>query len=190
MVDQLELETVHLSDAALVVVDGNLGPEQAERVLAAAARAGVRVACDPVSVAKAARLSPLLHDVFLVTPNAAELAALTGRAADDWRESVVDLHARGVQHVWLRRGAEGSWVCSRGYDPVHLPVVEADVVDVTGAGDAMLAAWIAAWLDGADPVAAAARGHLAAAATVTSAHTVRPDLAEVLARLAGADQDA
>ena len=56
----------------------------------------------------------------------------------------------------------------------------ATVVDVTGAGDAMLAAWVAAWLRGVDPVEAAREGHRAAAATIESGHTVRPDLADVL----------
>ncbi|MBI4901061.1 MAG: carbohydrate kinase family protein [Actinobacteria bacterium] len=180
VVDALVLETVHLSDAALVVVDGNLAHEQASLVVAAAAAAGVRVAFEPVSVAKAARLADLVHDLFLVTPNADELAAVTGRPTVQWRESVADLHDRGVEHVWVRHGADGSWMCTRGGEPVHLAAEPASVVDVTGAGDAMLAAWVAAWLDGADPVAAARTGHRAAAATIESPHTVRPDLADVL----------
>ena len=104
----------------------------------------------------------------------------TGRPLEAWRESVAELHDRGVEHVWLRAGADGSWLCSRDREPVHLPAVPATVVDVTGAGDAMLAAWVAAWLRGADPVAAAREGHRAAAATIESPHTVRPDLAAVL----------
>lgn len=183
IVDALELDTVHLTDAALVVVDGNLAHDQAARVVASAAAAGVPVAFEPVSVAKAARLADLIRDLFLVTPNADEVAALTGRPTGDWRASVDDLHARGVEHVWLRHGAEGSWMCSRDAEPVHLPPVTATVVDVTGAGDAMLAAWVAAWLGGADPVSAARDGHLAAAATIESPHTVRPDLAAAMHEL-------
>ena len=180
VVDALELETVHLADAALVVVDGNLAHAQVSRVVAAAAAAAVPIAFEPVSVAKAARLADLVRDLFLVTPNTDELASLTDRPPADWRASVADLHARDVQHVWVRHGADGSWMCSRGAEPVHLPAVPAVVVDVTGAGDAMLAAWVAAWLRGADPVAAAREGHRAAAATVASPHTVRPDLADAL----------
>ncbi len=179
-VDALELGTLDLADAALVVVDGNLAAAQVAGAFAAASAAGVPVAFEPVSVAKAARATELVHDLFLVTPNADEAAALTGRPLAKWRASVDDLHARGVEHVWLRQGAEGSWMCRRGDEPVHLPPVPATVVDVTGAGDAMLAAWIAAWLRGADPVAAAREGHRAAAATVESSHTVRLDLAHVL----------
>ena len=121
-----------------------------------------------------------MHDLFLVTPNTDEIAALTGRDPADWRTAVADLHDRGVEHVWLRHGADGSWMCSRDEEPVHLPAVPATVVDVTGAGDAMLAAWVAAWLTGADPVEAARLGHRAAAATVESPHTVRPDLADAI----------
>ncbi len=180
IIDRLELDTLHLDDAALVVVDGNLAHAQAARVMAAAAEADVPVAFEPVSVAKAARLADLVRDLFLVTPNNDELAALTGRTAADWQGSVTVLHDRGVEHVWLRTGAEGSWMCSRGLEPVHLSAVPATVVDVTGAGDAMLGAWVAAWLRGADPVEAARAGHRAAAATIESPHTVRPDLAAVV----------
>jgi pseudouridine kinase len=182
VIDTLELGTLHLGDAALVVVDGNLAPAQVEHVLAAATAVGVPVALEPVSVAKAARVHHLVRDLLLVTPNTDEIAALTGRRDDPWG-SVRDLHDRGVAHVWLRDGARGSYVCSAGSAPVHLPAVEVDVVDVTGAGDAMLAGWVDAWLRGADPVAAARLGHLAAAATIASPHTVRPDLAAAVDEL-------
>lgn len=183
IVDALELDTLHLDDAALVVVDGNLAPAQVARVRAAAAAAGVPVALEPVSVAKAARLGAEVRDLLLVTPNADEVGALVGRAGDPWG-AARDLHDRGVEHVWLREGARGSYVCRAGARPVHLPAIPVDVVDVTGAGDAMLAGWIAAWLRGADPVESAAEGHRAAAATITSPHTVRPDLAEAMAAFA------
>ncbi len=180
--DDLELETLHLDDAALVVVDGNLARDQVAKVRAAAASAGVPVAFEPVSVAKASRLHDEVQDFFLVTPNSDEIGALVGRRDDPWT-AVFDLYDRGVEHVWMREGARGSYLCRPGVRPVHLPAVPVDVVDVTGAGDAMLAGWIAAWLRGADPVEAARDGHRAAAATIASPHTVRPDLAEAMSAL-------
>jgi pseudouridine kinase len=183
IIDDLELDTLHLDDAALVVVDGNLSRAQVEKVLAAAAEADVPVAFEPVSVAKAGRLHDLVRDLFLVTPNSDEVGALTGRLRDPWT-GVAELHARGIEHVWLREGVRGSYVCSAGRPTVHLPALPVEVVDVTGAGDAALAGWIAAWLRGADPVEAAADGHRAAAATVLSSDTVRLDLAEAMSSLA------
>lgn len=182
VVDALELDTLHLADAALVVVDGNLAPAQVAKVRAAAADAGVPVVLEPVSVGKARRLAREVHELFLVTPNSDEVGALVGRTGDPWG-AVDDLWDRGVEHVWLREGAGGSYVCREGARPVHLPAIPVDVVDVTGAGDAMLAGWITAWLRGADPVEAAREGHRAAAATVTSRFTVRPDLAEAMSVL-------
>jgi len=56
------------------------------------------------------------------------------------------------------------------------------VVDVTGAGDAALAAFCHALLAGATPREAAAYGHAAAALTIADPHTVRPDLSDSLVR--------
>ena len=73
-------------------------------------------------------------------------------------------------------------MCTRGSEPVHLVAEPATVVDVTGAGDAMLAAFCHALLAGDDPAGAAAYGHAAAALTIASPHTVRPDLTDRLVR--------
>ena len=54
------------------------------------------------------------------------------------------------------------------------------VVDVTGAGDAMLAAFFHALLAGGTPAHAARYGHAAAALTVAVPQTVRPDLTQTL----------
>ena len=78
-----------LRSADLVVVDGNLPATTVDAVLAL----GVRVVIDPVSVAKARRISPLLsgnRPVYAITPNEDELAALGSveraarRAASRW----------------------------------------------------------------------------------------------------------
>lgn len=154
-----------LRSAALVVVDGNVPATTVDAVLAL----GVRVVVDPVSVAKAGRISPLLNgkrSVFAITPNEDELAALG---------SVADLHARGVEVVWVRRGAAGS-LLSTSDGEVSLTAPAVSTVDVTGAGDAMLAAFCHRLLEGASLVDAAAYGHEAAALTVASPHTVVPDL--------------
>ena len=77
-----------ISGAALLVLDGNLAPDTVGAALDLAAATGVRVVLDPVSVPKAGRLADHLRPVrpvHLVTPNEAELAALTGRATGTTR---------------------------------------------------------------------------------------------------------
>lgn len=162
-----------IAAAGLVVLDGNLPRDALTTAWDLAAAAGVRVLIDPVSVPKAAALADLLdgsRPLFAITPNLDELAVL---------DDPVDLVARGVGLVWVRAGAAGSrLVTTEG--STRLPTEPADVVDVTGAGDAMLGAFCHGVLAGDDLVTAARLGHAAAALTVASAATVRPDLEELL----------
>ena len=162
-----------IARSGLVVLDGNLPRDALLTGWDLAAGAGVPVVIDPVSVPKAAALADLLdgaRPLFAITPNLDELAVLG---------DCVDLVARGIELVWVRCGAEGSrLVNSEG--STRLPSAAAEVVDVTGAGDAMLAAFCHGVLSGDDVVDAARLGHRAAALTVASPATVRPDLAEAL----------
>ena len=84
--------------------------------------------------------------------------------------------------MWTRLGAAGSRLSGPDGVVDIAPVVAPEVVDVTGAGDAMLAAFCHALLGGATPAEAAAYGQAAAALTVASPHTVRPDLTDELVR--------
>jgi pseudouridine kinase len=181
--DGLDVDDLDLAGAEAVVLDGNLAVPTARHVADLATKAGVSLAVEPVSAPKARRLAALLDrpvDWLVVTPNEDELAALTGRARDDRDAAIADLHAAGVRHVWLRRGPAGSTLSTAGSAPVDLESLPTEVVDVTGAGDSMLAAFLAALLRGADPVEAARHAHRAARATIESPHTVRPDIAAVL----------
>lgn len=171
-----------IAAAGLVVLDGNLSARTLTYARDIAGAAGVRTVLEPVSVPKAAALAPSLsadRPLYAVTPNRDELAALTGiptRTDRQVHAAAQSLHARGVEHVWVRLGSSGSLLSTSRAGAVTLPAVAAEVKDVTGAGDAMLAAFCFAVLDGRDPVAAARVGHAAAALTVASEHTVRPDL--------------
>ncbi|MDF1604397.1 carbohydrate kinase [Nocardioides sp. YIM 152315] len=173
--------------ASLVVLDGNLATATLDFALDLAARVGARVVLEPVSVPKAAALAPLLvadRPVHVVTPNRDELAALTDLPTRTQRQverAVAALHRRGVELVWVRLGSGGS-LLSGPAGTTTLDAVPTEVVDVTGAGDAMLAAFCHALLGGAAPAAAATYGHAAAALTIASPHTVRPDLTERLVR--------
>ena len=168
-----------IAAASLLVVDGNLLPETVTAALDVAAAAGVRAVVDPVSVPKARRLAPVVRrDLFLLTPNTDELAALTGRPE---AEALAALHGYGARLVWLRRGPAGS-LLSTPDGTVELAPVPGEVVDDTGAGDAMLAAFCHFLLAGAAPAEAARLGHAAAALTVAGPATVRPDLSASLVR--------
>lgn len=174
-----------VSRADLVVIDGNVPAEVAAWGIDLARGSAAPVVIEPVSVAKAARIAPLLspqRPVRCITPNLDELGQLVGRevaaAEDEIFAACTELHERGIEQVWVRRGPAGSHLCVAGAEPVALSAPAARVTDVTGAGDSMTAAYVHAVLRGDDPVAAARFGHAAAALTIASIQTVRSDLTE------------
>jgi pseudouridine kinase len=186
-VDALGTATVNaardvISAAGLLVLDGNLAVSALTHASDLAAAAQVRTILEPVSVPKAARIASSIsadRPLFAVTPNRDELAALTGlptRTDKQLQKAADSLHGRGVAQVWVRLGARGSLLSSAGDGTSWLPAGPATVADVTGAGDAMLAAFCYAVLNDEDPIEAARYGQAAAILTLASPHTVRPDL--------------
>jgi pseudouridine kinase len=176
-----------IATAGLVVLDGNLAHATLAYALDLAATAGARVVLEPVSVPKARGIADLLapeRPLFAITPNRDELTALTGLPARTDRQllkAAGALRARGVRLVWVHLGERGS-LLSTAEGESFLPAVPAEIADVTGAGDAAVAAFCHALLAGDPPEQAAAYGHVAAALTIASTHTVRPDLTDRLVR--------
>ncbi|MFC6704172.1 carbohydrate kinase family protein [Flexivirga alba] len=168
-----------VASASYVVLDANLSADVLEHVCRTAAATGVPVVIDPVSVPKADRLARVLKawPVHTITPTRAELVTLSGE--NDLEAGVAALHSLGVGRVWVREGASGSTLFGQRLS-THVPAIVAEVRNVTGAGDAMAAAYVQALVAGIDDVTAARRGAAAAYLTITSEHTVRPDLSPAL----------
>jgi pseudouridine kinase len=187
-VDQLTGVRDLVANADLLVVDGNVPAAPTTWLLDTAAAADVPVVIDPVSVAKARPLAAILspsRPVLAVTPNLDELAAIVGEDVPDTKGGIARaaarLHERGVAHVWVRRGRRGSILSNRTHADTRptvslLPAPPTTLVDVTGAGDAMTAAFVHAHLRGDSPLDAVRFGQSAAALTVACPQTVRPDL--------------
>lgn len=174
-----------IATAGVVVVDGNLSVDALEFVLDLSD--GVRTVFEPVSAPKAARVKGSIDGrVHAVTPNRDELAALTDLPTRTDRQihaAASALHRRGVELVWVRLGERGSML-SKADDLLMIPAIPTTVEDVTGAGDSMLGAFCHILLQGGSPDEAARFGHAAAALTIASPHTVRPDLTPRLIRAA------
>lgn len=165
-----------LARAALIVADANLPAETLLAVAETAAASGVRCVLEPVSVPKAGRFAAILErrlPVFLITPNRDELAALTGRslASDaDLAAAAEHLHVRGVEHLAVGLGARGAFVSTAGAPArrAFVPPMARCAADVTGGGDAALAATVWALLQGHDLTTAARAGQAAAGLAVSA----------------------
>lgn len=139
------------------------------RTLAAWARErGVRVAVDASSAAVLTNfgvdrageaIRALDPDVILA--NELEAEVLGTRLYGPWRDGAL---------VVVKQGAAPALVHRADIGTVEVPAIAVpDVTDTTGAGDAFAAGLLLALAAGADPVAAAHRGHEVAAATVRAA---------------------
>ena len=148
-----------------LVVDGNLPAE----VLAAALDAGPGAAFVPASPRKLAALGPLIFARRLTLYlNRAEAEALCGRGFADSRSAARAVRARGAGEVLVTDGDRPA-TATDGADLVTLapPLVAAR--SVTGAGDAFVAAHLAARADGLAPEAALATALDAASRHITVA---------------------
>lgn len=169
----LEASRALRASAALVVADGNLPTDAWPLLLGEARASGVPLVCVAVSEAKMERLPEQLAGLHLLILNAGELACV----APDPLQAFADLHARGVARVLVSKGAEGLLLSEPGRAPRHWPAPEVQVVDVTGAGDALSAGVCAALLrDAADLDAAARLGLDLAALTLQTEDSVHPEL--------------
>jgi len=160
-----------------VFCDGNLSADVLAHALERGRGTGTSVAVDAVSTAKVTRLPADLRGLALLSCNRDEAQAWLahhGRALDRSDADLAQaLLAAGADAVLLTRGAAGLVVATE--DGVEaIAAVPAVPVDVTGAGDALIAGTLAALIGGADLVTAAKAGAERAARTVESPQSVLP----------------
>ncbi|MEP3257230.1 MAG: PfkB family carbohydrate kinase [Roseibium sp.] len=136
------IETAHqMPDDALWFFDANLPVAVLEELTILAPRAAL--VADAVSVAKAHRLEGILSKLELLLLNHAEAAALLNAPPDTPAQNLsADLLNRGVRAVAITSGGEPLHMRSAGR-VLDLTPPPASVVDVTGAGDALIAGTLA-----------------------------------------------
>jgi len=170
------ITAVPIAEADWVFAECNLDAEALEALLDAvhAHRRGAaspRLAVDTISVPKCARLPATLDAIDLLFTNVDEANALLGRAEPRTVAGGLALSAaaldRGVGAAVVTLG-DGGHVVRTADAAWWSAAVRAEVVDVTGAGDALIAATISGLLRGLALPDAAREGALAAAITAES----------------------
>ena len=164
--------------AAMLVMDANLSPKSLAAAVRAAKRHGVPVAIDPTSTTLAPRLKRYLPGLHMVTPNLAEAEVLYGHPIANRTEAmaaVQELVAKGVDIAIITLGAEGLCYAS-SRESGHIPAIRCEIVDFTGAGDALTAAMVYGLVNGFSIGEATRLGVSAATLTLKCTDTVCPDL--------------
>lgn len=168
-------------------IDCHVPPEVLAGALARARADGTRLVVDTASVSKAVRLASLkggLRGIRVLFCNFDEaqalLKALSLPAGGGPFALAQDLVAVGARTVVLALGVHGVVIAGVwGVRPV--PAVSTRVVDVTGAGEALVAGTLSRLVLGETLDAAVRCGIAAAAITVGSRHHVHPALPAALA---------
>lgn len=132
-----------ISGAAYLVVDANVDTPALERAIAIANAHGVPVVAEPVSVEKAARIAACRGSVLAVTPNEHEAPVVLDPSSTlDAAWVVVTKGPAGVDIVRPRD--------SLGQPQATLAGAPVAPVDVTGAGDALVAGLVYALYNGSE----------------------------------------
>lgn len=133
----------------VLVIDGNPTRETIEQIAAAPYLAATDLRIVPASPDKAARLAPLLnhpHGIFHI--NRAEAEALAGRGLPDAVTAAEAITRLGAARVIVTNGAGAAADACQGQPTMSLTPPPVTARHVTGAGDAFLAAHLAAELRG------------------------------------------
>ncbi len=165
-------------EARMVVVDANTPQITVETVVRTAGRYSVPVCLDPVSYELAQRYRDQLASFYLLAAGSVEAEALLGRPVTSRREAAHaarQLVAAGVQVAIISLRNEGVVYASREMNG-FVPEVRCEVVDPTGAADALTAAVIYGLVNQMPLDEAVWLGVSAAALTLQSMETVRSDL--------------
>jgi pseudouridine kinase len=171
----------HLAAASWVFCDCNVPAETLATLIAKSQGARFKLAVDTVSTPKAARLPKDLTGIDLLFTNIDEANAVLHRKAhetiDDAKEAALALQAAGAREAVVTMGPRG--IAVAGMDGARtFRAVRAKLVDITGAGDAMIAGTLYRILNGEDTYTAARTGALLGALTTESEASVRSELSE------------
>lgn len=105
---------------------------------------------------------------FLIKPNTLELAEVSGQTADTAAGRAAQarqLQALGARNVLVSCGAEGAVLVTEDGDVLTGQAPQGTVRSTVGAGDSMVAGFLAGWLDGGSYEAALRLGLSAGSAT-------------------------
>lgn len=168
------------SQSSLLFFDANLSKETIRTVMAVARKAKIPVCADPTSESLATRLRPYLSRLQLVVPNVREASILCDREAGiNTRREAINaakcLVSQGVEIAIITMAESG--VCyATSETSGYVPPMRTDVIDPTGAGDALTAAVLFGLLNQMPIDDAVRLGVAAESLTLTYRGAVVPDL--------------
>jgi pseudouridine kinase len=167
-----------IRNTAMVVFDANLSQATIDSLVKTANRYQVRLCADPTTTTLAGRLTSHLPNLFMVTPNLPEAEVLSGHSIKDENQAITAARAlvnAGVKIAIITLAEEGV-VYASARASGHIPAVATELVDSTGASDALTAAVVFGLLNNIPLDESLRLGASAAALTLACTDTVCADL--------------
>jgi len=165
-------------NADMVALDSNLSAQSIRSIVKQSTAKNIPLVADPTSTGLAAKLIPHLPELYMITPNAAEAEVLSGQSIKNRRQAIKaaqKLVLMGVEIVVITLAEKGV-VYATDDTSGHIPALTSNVVDLTGASDALTAAIIFGLLNDFPIDEAARLGASAAALTLQSEDSVAENL--------------
>jgi len=210
-VEYLRSKAYLIKGSKIVVMDTNIPEQSIEYVVDLCNKVKVPILLEPVSVEKAKKLRKVLDGsgrwtIDYITPSKDELESILEAEMGDDQDLDLDidldivkaaeeLKSKGVRNVIVTLGKRGIYVSYGGGvsdfsegeqgDPEpgkFIAPYKGEVVDVTGAGDALVAGLVYGIYKGYSLEVAVRFGLAAAALTISTKEAVRRDLREGLLR--------
>lgn len=135
--------------AKVIVADCNISEEALAWILDNAANVPVFV--DPVSAWKCVKVRDRLNQIHTLKPNRLEAETLSGIALsgrDDVAKVAAWFHQHGLNRLVLSMGGDGVYYSDISGENGWSAPIKTNVINVTGAGDAMMAGLASCWVDG------------------------------------------
>lgn len=173
----LEAAMSDLTEDSWIFADCNLPAEVLQKLLDARRN---KLVLNGVSIEKVARLPQELSGAELVFFNEVEARAyIKAPELDEPLELAREVYRHGASAVVVSCGAKGVSVASVGMLTLH-PATEVQIVDVTGAGDALVAGTLLGRIEGKSLGESVAIGTRLAALTLGTASSVHPRLSRAM----------
>jgi pseudouridine kinase len=177
--DYLRLNRDAFRECAMVALDLNLGEAAMLTAFQMAHEYAKTLCVDPTSTVLAGLLRSHLDRINIVTPNLAEAEAILRcgpiRTADEALVAARQLVGLGVEAAVITQAESGACYATEN-ESGQFPAVRVEIVDTTGAGDALTAMVIFGRLNGLSMSDSLQLGLRAAALTLRTTETVAPEL--------------
>ncbi|MGR3762770.1 carbohydrate kinase [Rossellomorea sp. NS-SX7] len=168
-----------IASSEMVILDTNFPAEVIHYIIRRCQAEEIPLTIVPVSAPKIKKLPSSLEGVTWFVCNKGEAEAYLGMTIEsegDYFKAAKMLTQKGAERVVITRGDQGLVYYTVYKEASAILPPQVKVVDVTGAGDSLVAGIIYGYIKGSDTDGACRIGVTCSSLTLQSAHTVSPSL--------------